>query len=205
MNFSLAFILFAISMLFTPGPNNVMLMTSGLNFGVNKSLPHLFGVCLGFPSMVVMVGLGLGVIFEQYPIIHDVIKVLGVLYLIYLAWQIAHAKPSTVSGKASSPFTFLQAALFQWVNPKAWVMASTSIAVYTSAAEDVLYQILLLATVFVLIGFCSGSTWLFLGKGLKRFLKSDAHRVLFNTVMAVLLVLSILPVVYEMGLRFLKI
>ena len=205
MTFSLAFFLFAVSMLFTPGPNNVMLMTSGLNFGINKSLPHLFGVCLGFPSMVVMVGLGLGVIFEQYPIIHDVIKVLGVLYLIYLAWQIAHAKPSAVSGKASSPFTFLQAALFQWVNPKAWVMASTSIAVYTSAAEDVLYQILLLATVFVLIGFCSGSTWLFLGKSLKRLLKSDAHRVLFNTVMASLLVASVFPAIYEMGLRLLKI
>ena len=203
MEFSLAFILFAISMLFTPGPNNVMLMTSGLNFGINKSLPHLFGVCLGFPSMVVMVGLGLGVIFEQYPIIHDVIKALGVLYLTYLAWQIAHAKSSAVSGKASSPFTFLQAALFQWVNPKAWVMASTSIAVYTSAAEDVLYQILLLATAFVFIGFCSGSTWLFLGKNLKRFLKSDSHRVLFNTVMAILLVTSVLPVIYEMGFRLL--
>jgi threonine/homoserine/homoserine lactone efflux protein len=203
MNFSLAFILFAISMLFTPGPNNVMLMTSGLNFGVNKSLPHLFGVCLGFPSMVVMVGLGLGVIFEQYPIIHDVIKVLGIVYLIYLAWQIAHTKKTSLSGKVSSPFTFIQAALFQWVNPKAWVMASTTIAVYTSAAEDVLHQILLLAVAFALIGFCSGGTWLFLGRGLKRLLKSDAHRVLFNTVMATLLVLSILPVVYELGARLL--
>ena len=203
MAFSLAFILFAVSMLFTPGPNNVMLMTSGLNFGINKSLPHLFGVCLGFPSMVVMLGLGLGVIFEQYPIIHDVIKVLGVFYLIYLAWKIAHAKPSAVSGKASSPLTFLQAALFPWVNPKAWVMASTSIAVYTSVAEDLLHQVLLLAVVFVFIGFCSGSTWLFLGKSLKQFLKSDAHRVLFNTVMAVLLVTSVLPVIYEMGFRLL--
>ena len=205
MSFSLAFFLFAVSMAFTPGPNNVMLMTSGLNFGVKKSLPHLLGVCLGFPSMIVMVGLGLGVIFEQYPVIHDAIKVLGIIYLIYLAWQIAHTKSSAFNGKASSPFTFLQAALFQWVNPKAWVMASTSIAVYTSVAEDVLYQILLLATAFVCIGFCSGSTWLFLGKGLKRFLKSDTHRVLFNTVMAILLVTSVLPVVYEMGLRLLKI
>ena len=203
MNFSLAFILFAVSMSFTPGPNNVMLMTSGLNFGVNKSLPHLFGVCLGFPSMVVMVGLGLGVIFAQYPVLHDVIKVLGIVYLIYLAWQIAHAKKTSLSGKVSSPFTLMQAALFQWVNPKAWVMASTTIAVYTSAAEDVLHQILLLAVAFALIGFCSGSTWLFLGRGLKRLLKSDAHRVLFNTVMATLLVLSILPVVYELGARLL--
>ena len=205
MELSLAFILFAISMLFTPGPNNVMLMTSGLNFGVNKSLPHLFGVCLGFPSMVVMVGLGLGVIFEQYPIIHDVIKALGVLYLIYLAWQIAHAKPSAVSGKASSPFTFLQAALFQWVNPKAWVMASTSIAVYTSATGNLFEQVFFLAVVFVFTGLCCCSLWLFLGNGLKRLLKSDAHRVLFNTVMATLLAASVFPAIYEMGLRLLKI
>ena len=203
MEFSLAFILFAISMLFTPGPNNVMLMTSGLNFGVNKSLPHLFGVCLGFPSMVVMVGLGLGVIFEQYPIIHDVIKALGVLYLIYLAWQIAHAKPSAVSGKASSPFTFLQAALFQWVNPKAWVMASTSIAVYTSVTGNMFYQVLSLAVIFVFTGLFCCSSWLFLGHGLKRLLKSDAHRILFNTVMAILLVASVFPAIYEIGFRLL--
>ena len=203
MNFSLAFILFAVSMSFTPGPNNVMLMTSGLNFGVNKSLPHLFGVCLGFPSMVVMVGLGLGVIFAQYPVLHDVIKVLGIVYLIYLAWQIAHAKKTSLSGKVSSPFTFMQAALFQWVNPKAWVMASTTIAVYTSVAEDVLYQILLLAVAFALIGFCSGSTWLFLGRGLKRFLTSDTHQILFNRVMATLLVASVFPAIYEMGFRLL--
>ena len=97
MEFSLAFILFTFSMSITPGPNNVMLMASGLNFGVNKSLPHLFGVCLGFPSMFILVGLGLGVVFEQYPIIHDVIKVLGIVYLIYLAWQIAHAKKTSLS------------------------------------------------------------------------------------------------------------
>ena len=203
MSFSFAFFLFAVSMAFTPGPNNVMLMTSGLNFGVNKSLPHLFGVCLGFPSMVVMVGLGLGVIFAQYPVLHDVIKVLGIVYLIYLAWQIAHAKKTSLSGKVSSPFTFMQAALFQWVNPKAWVMASTTIAVYTSVAEDVLYQILLLAVAFALIGFCSGSTWLFLGRGLKRFLTSDTHQILFNRVMATLLVASVFPAIYEMGARLL--
>ena len=203
MSFSLAFFLFAVSMAFTPGPNNVMLMTSGLNFGVNKSLPHLFGVCLGFPSMVVMVGLGLGVIFAQYPVLHDVIKVLGIVYLIYLAWQIAHAKKTSLSGKVSSPFTFMQAALFQWVNPKAWVMASTTIAVYTSVAEDVLYQMLLLAVAFALIGFCSGSTWLFLGRGLKRFLTSDTHQILFNRVMATLLVASVFPAIYEMGFRLL--
>ncbi|MBT5922771.1 MAG: LysE family translocator [Cellvibrionales bacterium] len=199
MNYSLAFILFAVSMSFTPGPNNVMLMTSGLNFGVNKSLPHLFGICLGFPSMVVMIGLGLGIIFKQYPVIHDVIKVLGIIYLIYLAWRIAHAKSTSLNGRASTPFTFIQAALFQWVNPKAWIMASTSIAVYTSVAEDMLYQILLLAIAFVVIGFCSGGTWLFLGRSLKRFLRSDSYQILFNTVMAILLVASVFPAIYEMG------
>ena len=203
MELSLAFILFTFSMSITPGPNNVMLMASGLNFGVNKSLPHLFGVCLGFPSMVILVGLGLGVIFEQYPIIHDVIKVLGIVYLIYLAWQIAHAKKTSLKGKVSSPFTFIQAALFQWVNPKAWVMASTSIAVYTSVTGSVFYQVLSLAVIFVFTGLCCCSLWLFLGHGLKRLLKSDAHRMLFNTVMAILLVASVFSAIYEMGSRLL--
>ena len=203
MSFSFAFFLFAVSMAFTPGPNNVMLMTSGLNFGVNKSLPHLFGVCLGFPSMVVMVGLGLGVIFAQYPVLHDVIKVLGIVYLIYLAWQIAHAKKTSLSSKVSSPFTFIQAALFQWVNPKAWVMASTSIAVYTSVTGNMFYQVLSLAVIFVFTGLFCCSSWLFLGHGLKRLLKSDAHRILFNTVMAILLVASVFPAIYEIGFRLL--
>jgi len=205
MEFSLAFMLFTLSMSITPGPNNVMLMTSGLNFGVNKSLPHLFGVCLGFPSMVILVGLGLGVAFEQYPVIHDVIKVLGIVYLIYLAWQIAHVKKTSLSGKVSTPFTFIQAALFQWVNPKAWVMASTSIAVYTSVTGNMFEQVFFLAVVFVFTGLCCCNLWLFLGNGLKRLLKSDAHRVLFNTVMASLLVASVFPAIYEMGLRLLKI
>ena len=203
MEFSLAFILFTLSMSITPGPNNVMLMASGLNFGVNKSLPHLFGVCLGFPSMFILVGLGLGVVFEQYPIIHDVIKVLGIVYLIYLAWQIAHAKKTSLKGKVSSPFTFIQAALFQWVNPKAWVMASTSIAVYTSVTGSMFYQVLSLAVIFVFTGLCCCCSWLFLGHGLKRLLKSDAHRMLFNTVMAILLVASVFPAIYEMGSRLL--
>ena len=111
--------------------------------------------------MVVMVGLGLGVIFEQYPVIHDVIKVLGIVYLIYLAWQIAHVKKTSLSGKVSTPFTFIQAALFQWVNPKAWVMASTSIAVYTSVAGNMCCsKSLLLAAVFVFTGLCCSGSYM---------------------------------------------
>ncbi len=201
MAFSLAFILFALSMCFTPGPNNVMLMSSGLNFGISKSLPHLFGVLFGFPSMVVMVGLGLGVMFELYPFIHDVIKVLGIIYLLYFAWRVANAKSKSLNCKAPQPFTFLQAALFQWVNPKAWVMASTSVAVYTSIDASMFYQVFVLAVVFVFIGFLSGSTWLFLGHGLKRVLTSDIHQILFNRAMASLLVMSVLPAVYGLVVK----
>lgn len=201
MAFSLAFILFALSMCFTPGPNNIMLMSSGLNFGISKSLPHLFGVLFGFPSMVVMVGLGLGVMFELYPFIHDVIKVLGIIYLLYFAWRVANAKSKSLNCKAPQPFTFLQAALFQWVNPKAWVMASTSVAVYTSIDASMFYQVFVLAVVFVFIGFLSGSTWLFLGHGLKRVLTSDIHQILFNRAMASLLVMSVLPAVYGLVVK----
>ena len=203
MAFSLEFIFFAVAMSFTPGPNNVMLMTSGLNFGVRKSVPHMMGICLGFPSMVFMMGVGLGVIFEQYPVIHEVIKVFGIIYLLYLAWRIANAKSKTLDGKIPQPFTFLQAALFQWVNPKAWVMASTSIAVYTSAKTGIFYQVVAIAVMFFLVGFFSTGTWLLLGHGLKRFLTSESHQMLFNVTMAALLVASVFPAIYEMGSRLL--
>jgi len=194
----LALILFAFSAAITPGPNNVMLMSSGLNYGVRKSLPHLFGICLGFPIMVLLVGVGLGNLFERFPITHTLIQIFGILYLLYLAWMIATTKTHEIHGKNSTPFSFWQAALFQWVNPKAWIMATGAIATYTSLSTNIYQQIGIIALIFLITAFPSAATWLFFGAHLKRFLQSPAHQKIFNMVMALLLVGSISPVLFNL-------
>lgn len=193
-----ALLLFAFSSSITPGPNNIMILTSGLNHGVRRSLPHLCGICLGFPAMVVLVGLGLGVVFERFPQLHEIIKVAGVLYLLYLAWVIATAAPGSLEAKASRPIGFWQAVLFQWVNPKAWVMATGAIAAYTTAGTDIYLQVLIIALAFFAVGSPCVAAWLFFGVGLKRYLQQPRHQRWFNIAMGLLLVASILPVIGEL-------
>ena len=115
----------------TPGPNNLMLMASGANFGFWRSIPHMLGILLGFTLMVFLVGLGLAQVFDAYPVLHDVLKVVSVVYMGWLAWKIANAAPPKKGEAAGTPMTFLQAAAFQWVNPKAWAMALTAVTVYS--------------------------------------------------------------------------
>ena len=172
-------------------------MTSGLNFGIKKSLPHLFGICLGFPLMVVLVGLGFSVVFEQYPLFHQVIKILGILYLLYLSWRIATSPINELDQGKAKPLSFIQAAAFQWVNPKAWVMASGAVAAFTSATSDMTWQVLYIALSFLLVAFPSVGMWLVFGQSLKRLLRNPLHQRLFNISMAILLVLSMVPVIRE--------
>lgn len=190
----LALVLFAFSAAITPGPNNVMLMSSGLNYGVKRSLPHLLGICLGFPVMVLLIGVGLGSIFERFPVIHTVIQVLGILYLLYLAWMIAMTKTHEMNSSNTKPLTFWQAALFQWINPKAWIMGTGAIATYTTLEANIFQQIGIIALIFLITAFPSAATWLFFGANLKRFLQSPKHQKIFNISMALLLVGSIIPV-----------
>lgn len=196
MELYLALLLFAFSSSITPGPNNIMLLTSGLNHGVRRSLPHLSGICFGFPAMVVLVGLGLGVVFERFPQLHDIIKVAGVLYLLYLAWVIATSAPS-LDAKAAQPIGFWQAVAFQWVNPKGWVMATGAIAAYTTAGTDIYLQVLIIALAFFVATLPCCGAWLLFGVRLKRYLQQPRHQRWFNIAMAVLLVASILPVIGE--------
>ena len=140
--------LFAATSVLTPGPNNIMLMASGLNFGVRASMPHLLGICVGFPVMVILIGLGLGFIFARYPACHLLLKIAGVTYLFYLAWRIAQTSASEDEGKRGRALTFWQAALFQWVNAKGWIMASSAIAAYTSAGDGMYSQILIISLIF---------------------------------------------------------
>ena len=188
--------IFALSATITPGPNNIMIMASGLNFGVRKSFPHYLGICIGFPVMVVLVGLGFGLIFDAYPLIHEIIKVVGILYLLYLAWLIANSAPKSLDSTAPKPISFLQAVLFQWVNPKAWIMATGAVATYTSTDADIYIQVLLIASAFFVVSFPCVGSWLVFGASLKKLLKSSLHQRLFNISMALLLVVSIAPIAY---------
>lgn len=198
MEFLLPVFLFATTAGVTPGPNNIMLMTSGLNFGIKSSIPHVLGICFGFPAMVILIGFGLGFIFELYPLLHEGIKIFGVLYLLYLAWKIANANANMGGKQRSKPFGFLQAVLFQWVNPKGWIMATSAIAAYTSSGEGIYLQVLLVSLVFFIAGVPSMCLWLFFGASLKKILKTGRHQLIFNISMALLLVLSVTPAIYEL-------
>ncbi|MEM8878621.1 MAG: LysE family translocator [Pseudomonadota bacterium] len=175
----------------TPGPNNLMLMASGANFGVRRTVPHMLGVALGFVAMVIIVGLGLAQLFSTVPMLYTVLKVLSVAYLLYLALRIATANGMGDSRTSGRPMTFIEAALFQWVNPKAWTMALAAIALY--APSQTFMAIALVAIVFGAVNLPSVSSWTVLGQQMKRFLTTGMRLKYFNWTMAALLVLSLIP------------
>lgn len=195
MELPLSFLWFAVSAAFTPGPNNIMIMVSGLNHGVRASMPHFLGICLGVPLMFLAIGFGLGFVFERFPLLHSIIKVVGIVYLLYLAWLIANATPAHVGDKQTKPLTFLQAALFQWVNPKAWVMGTSAIAAYTTVGADVNAQVLWVALLFFLVAIPSAGSWLVFGVAIQKLLDKPRYIKGFNILMAGLLVASIWPII----------
>lgn len=197
MDLLLAVLFFAFSTTITPGPNNVMIMSSGVNYGIRASVPHWLGICLGFPLMVLLVGLGFGVVFERYPHLHQLIKVLGVAYLLWLAWRIASAEPKAIEQGKSKPFSFMQAALFQWVNGKAWVMASGAIATFTTVGGVYWLEVSIITAVFFLVAFPCVGVWLVFGAVLRKVLTKALFQRLFNITMAIILVLSVVPVLVE--------
>jgi len=191
-----ALVLFSFVSSITPGPNNIMLMNSGANYGFKQTLPHMLGVGLGFTLMVTLVGLGIMQVFEQFPLSYQILKVLSIIYLLYLAYKIA-ASSSAINNNSdqAKPFTFLQAAMFQWVNPKAWTMALTAISVYATSTD--FYAVVFVAIVFGLVNFPCISLWVFMGQKLQRVLSQKKHLVRFNITMALLLVLSVVPALFE--------
>jgi len=194
----LSIISFAFATAMTPGPNNFMLLSSGLTFGYKKTLAHIIGVMVGFPIMIMAVGLGLGSVFTMYPFVYDVLKVVGILYLLWMAWKIATSSSSMVtSDKVKKPFTLLQAMLFQWVNPKAWVMVITAMGSFITVKEDAFLQVLFIAFTYLCIGFLSTNFWALGGVYLQRFISNVQSIKIFNIVMAVLIVLSVVPFVLK--------
>jgi threonine/homoserine/homoserine lactone efflux protein len=199
MDYLIAVVLFAISSSVTPGPNNITVMASGVNFGIRRSLPVFMGICVGFSVMLLLVGIGFGQIFEQMPSLHIFIKFFGTLYLIYLAYLIATANEISTSKAQAKPLTFLNGALFQWLNAKAWVVATGAIAAFTTVGLDFYTQNIIIALVFLVISFPCVGIWLFFGSTLKSKLKSKNSMKVFNYSMSGLLVLSVIPVIIELG------
>jgi threonine/homoserine/homoserine lactone efflux protein len=186
--------LFAAAMCLTPGPNVVMITASAANFGFRRAIPHMLGIGFGFGVMVLAVGLGLAGLFLAEPRLHAALKYAGAAYLLYLAWRIAQAGAAGNGATRAKPINFVEAVLFQWINPKGWVTALGALAAYTTVADDMLLQTLVITG--VLAGMCLASVviWAGFGAAIARFLGTPRARRIFNWSMAGLLVLSLIPV-----------
>ncbi|WP_280191621.1 LysE family translocator [Delftia sp. PS-11] len=195
-SFLLPLAMFAFVSSVTPGPNNVMLTASGASFGYRRSVPHMLGITIGVVVMVLLVGAGLGAIFERMPIIYSVLKYLGAAYLVWLAWKIAGSAGIDRGSAGARPFSFWQAAAFQWVNPKAWIMAIGVIATYTPR-EDFFTNLILSALVLGVVNYPSVSVWTLFGSAVGRALRSAQALRRFNWCMAGLLLLSLYPVLAD--------
>ncbi len=202
LNLFLALAAFALVSSLTPGPNNLMLMASGTNFGFARTVPHMLGVSIGFVFMVILVGLGLVGIFKTFPVTYVILKWVSVVYLLYLAWKIANAGALVVKDGVSAtaeakPFRFYQAVLFQWVNPKAWTMALTAVTVYAPPQKPLL-GLVTVAVIFGAINLPSVGLWALLGVQMRRFLDEPGKMRAFNITAALLLVATLYPVVEEL-------
>ena len=190
---------FGIVAAFTPGPNNIMLAASGMNFGFVRTAPHMSGVVIGFVAMLLGVGFGLGAFFMAYPLAQTALKIIGIAYLLWLAWRIANAAPADPSVR-SRPISFIEAALFQWVNPKALLAVVSTMSIFIRP-ESAVSDVFIVAVVFFFLSIGAVVSWTAFGAGLRGFLDDPARRRVFNIAMALLLVLSIAPMVVPWGGR----
>ncbi|MXZ80569.1 MAG: LysE family translocator [Gammaproteobacteria bacterium] len=197
----IAILLFTTVASATPGPNNLMLLSSGINYGFYRTIPHMMGICIGFTFLLSVAGLGLVQMFEAYPAVYQFLKIASAAYLLYLSWKIATA----VSGGAGEnetdpvrgrPFTFLQAAAFQWVNPKAWTMALTAMTAYLPPIEPIL-GVVLIVVIFTLVCIPSVIAWTVLGVQMRRFLSDPVRLRQFNILTGCLLAVSLYPVFFS--------
>ncbi len=192
----LSFVLYSFVTTITPGPNNIMLAASGVNFGFKRSIPHILGICCGFGFMVAVVGLGIGSMLSSNVILYECLKIIGIVYLLYLAYKIYHSGALDTDVKQSKPFTFMQAAMFQWVNPKAWVMALGAVTTYL-AVDSAPHWYLILGLTYGLVGIPSTGLWALMGEKLQSVIHDTRRLKLFNTTMSLLLVASVLKPIWD--------
>ena len=193
-----AALVFALAMSLTPGPNNVMLAASGSRFGIRRTLPHLAGVTLGFPLMLFLVGVGLASVLVASSSLQLRMKIMSCAYLLWLAFQIARSSSAGGDRDRAKPLSFLQAAAFQWVNPKAWLMAVGAISAYTAGRGSQLYiQVAIIAAMTLAVSLLSTLTWTAFGAAIRLWLRSPAALRLFNFAMALMLLVSTAPILLE--------
>jgi threonine/homoserine/homoserine lactone efflux protein len=194
----IAVVLFALVSSITPGPNNTMILASGVNFGLRRSLRHLAGICLGFGFMLVVVGLGLHAVLDAYPLILQTLRYVGAAYLLWLAFKLATAAPPTAQGTAKvKPMGFWAAVTFQWVNPKAWIVAMTVMTTYVLPNQPQTAQVLLLTLVFMLVNIPCVSAWAVFGSAMRALLQDPLRLRIFNITMALGLVASLYPMLFH--------
>jgi threonine/homoserine/homoserine lactone efflux protein len=199
----LALISYAFVMSITPGPNNVLLLASGVNFGFSRTVPHMLGISAGVVVMLLIVGLGVGQILTANATVYLVLRVLSVAYLLWLAWRIANSGPVSAPGEgdANRPMTFVEAVLFQWINPKAWAMALTATTAYT-VPSNYKPSLITMALVFGVVNVPSVGAWAGFGVALRTVLQNPRTLRLFNIAMALVLVASLVPAVIEIVQAF---
>ncbi len=195
----IAVLIFSTVMAFTPGPNNAMLASSGSRFGLARTLPHAAGVTLGFPVMIFVVGLGLASILLASPLLQLAMKSVSCAYLLWMAFQIARSTSAKENGGRDKPLTFLQAAAFQWINPKAWMMAVGAISAYTTGSDRLYLEVAIIAAVSLVVSIFSTLTWAAFGAGIRRWLRSAIALRCFNIAMALSLIASMVPIMIEIA------
>jgi threonine/homoserine/homoserine lactone efflux protein len=192
----IAYVVFAAVMFFTPGPNNIMLLSSGLTYGFRRTLPHVAGITIGVAFMIAAVGLGLGSVFVAWPVLQAILKYAGIAYLLYLAAAIATSGAVSAQDNRRGPMTFWGAAIFQWINVKGWVMVIGSITAYAAIASFP-WNIVIQVALCLLLGVLACSAWALFGSALRPLLTSPRAVRAFNIVMALLLLASLYPVLSE--------
>jgi threonine/homoserine/homoserine lactone efflux protein len=193
----LGLLAFAAIAAYTPGPNNTLLMSAGMNFGFRRTIPMILGVTIGFPIMIVLVGLGVGKVFEWLPQFYTILKFAGALYLIWLAWKIATSAPTALSvDPKAKPAGFVSMCLFQWVNPKGWMMALTALSTY-SFPERFYLSLGLIVGTFIVMGVSSATAWAVFGTALRKLMTDPKRAKVINWSLAILLVASLIPVFWQ--------
>ena len=189
-----SFSMFALMAAITPGPNNIMLAASGANYGFRRTLPHIIGICFGFGCLVIAGGLGVGRFLETFPQFFSILKMLALLFLLYLVWKVGTASSPKLSPDGK-PMRFHTAALFQWVNPKGVTVVISAIAAYLETASSIWQALPIMVIVFVLVTIISACLWAFIGSAISDFLSNRHYSLAFNVTMAIALFLSMLPAI----------
>ncbi|GAA1112036.1 LysE family translocator [Nesterenkonia jeotgali] len=193
----LSLMLFVVAGAGTPGPNNTIVMASGAAYGFKRTIPAILGVNLGFPSMMLLVGIGLGQVLEQWPVILDILRPIGILYLLWLAFKIANGPTALAPKPGAKPPGFIQMALFQFVNPKAWTLSVAALSTFTGFWDSFMLEVVVIALVAGTFGAPCTVAWTLLGVGAGRFISQPRHMLIFNLIMAGLLVASVVPAMVD--------